>query len=275
MELNRGVHSEQEGVFYRNYIKTNNLPCSHCFSQKMCVNRVKTGVKTMQASEILEHFAELGITFSTDGTHVRLSGPTDLVTESFYESIIIHKSEIITLLLQGDEGKNSKLTLELPAETSRKIQDVSFPVVPSEPPSYIARCKHCGGTNWGCVKIEPETLPNGEVVESETWACMDCYQATVSTCPRCGSINVVIDQGGEYCVDCKARAVELPRRSTPKPVEIGIKWSPGEKGYLRLTNPITGEVADVLAKGQPEKWLFDRLNGVEKKIELPDIEEID
>lgn len=42
-------------------------------------------------------------------------------------------------------------------------------------------------------------------------------------------------------------------------VAMSVRWAPNEKGVIELGNPLTGETAQILAKGLQERWLFDRL----------------
>jgi hypothetical protein len=56
-------------------------------------------------------------------------------------------------------------------------------------------------------------------------------------------------------VDILNHAALLRKRGR---VEIGVEWARGQRGVLRLTNPLTGETTDIDAKGQP-RWLFERI----------------
>jgi len=51
----------------------------------------------------------------------------------------------------------------------------------------------------------------------------------------------------------RSRSHEGPR--------VSVRWSELHQGFLVLTNPISGEVCEILAKGlaKTDRWLFDRL----------------
>jgi hypothetical protein len=126
-------------------------------------------------------------------------------------------------------------------------------MLPVQPP-HVARCSVCGNANWGCVGSAPDT--------SELWGCLSCLSSDVRSaqCQTCGGLNIVLDRGGQYCVSCKSRPGKQAAPD-PTPVYLDAAWSP-HRGFLRLTDPLTGEMADIEAKGLPksERWLYDRID---------------
>jgi hypothetical protein len=159
--------------------------------------------------------------------------------------------------LEGSD-KSDKTTPDARDENSEmlKIGSVKSDKTLSGPPSYICRCPQCGGTHWG----QTGTLDDA----GETWGCLDCVASSASThgdmCPECHGSNIITDQAGKYCVDCRRRPWERKQtRTEQEPVYIVVRWS-SEKGYLELTNPLTSDSCEIVAKGLP-RWIFDRMNG--------------
>jgi len=85
----------------------------------------------------------------------------------------------------------------------------------------------------------------------------------LTKCPVCGGDHLISDDSGTYCASCRHI---LDSRTdihfyTQKPTRIAVRWS-DHRGYIRLTNPVSGEVAEIVAKrlDKKDRWIFDRLN---------------
>jgi hypothetical protein len=120
-------------------------------------------------------------------------------------------------------------------------------------PSYIAHCRVCAGTDWGCI---------GSDEHGEMWACLTCHFADVPTCSDCHGRNIVKDALGLYCVDCKRRpgADPTPPETEAKAVYMGVQWG-SAKGWIQLTDPTTGQTCEIRAQGvgKKDRWIFDQL----------------
>ena len=103
--------------------------------------------------------------------------------------------------------------------------------------------------------LQPSSMSH----ESESLP-MDATPRHPDACPRCDGQNLVIDQAGAYCVDCRRRPdVEssMPCSPLDSPKPLSVRWG-SKQGWLRLTNPVSGEVVEIEAKSA-SRWLFDRL----------------
>jgi hypothetical protein len=139
------------------------------------------------------------------------------------------------------------------AETPELEGDKSAKTL-AESPSYICRCPQCGGTHWGQIGTQPDGI--------ELWGCLDCAISPASAhgdmCPECDGANIITDQAGKYCVGCRRRPWERkPAEPESEPKHITVRWG-SERGWLELTNPVTNEVCEIVAKGAP-RWVFDQL----------------
>lgn len=209
----------------------------------------------MGARELLTHLEATGVHISFDGDAIRCERASRVMTDDLRQAIREHKEELIELLKS-----------ETPAN--------------SESLSYIKRCETCGGTHWGCIRAEPEMLHSGALVDKEVWGCLDCAPAPADTCHQCSGQNIVTDAAGRYCVDCRQRIegnpLTIADSDIREPRPIGARWA-RSRGYIAMTNPVTGERIDVVAKGLPG-WVYDRLNqhrGGDAKTRRPKIEEGD
>jgi len=140
-------------------------------------------------------------------------------------------------------------------ENRESLQVGSAKSAKTPPPAHIKRCSACGGTNWG----QTGALQGG----FERWGCLDCPPAPDSAhspeCPMCGGAYLITDQAGKFCTDCRCRPWEKRESEpVPKPEPLAVRWGSAQ-GWLRLMNPLTGEVMEIPARGAP-KWLFDRLS---------------
>jgi hypothetical protein len=79
-------------------------------------------------------------------------------------------------------------------------------------------------------------------------------------------VNLIADSIGKFCLDCHRRPWERPHtppNPEPRVVNIGVNWGESHAGvsWLKLTDPVTGQMAEIHAKHlpDPERWLFNRL----------------
>jgi len=184
----------------------------------------------MSVTKVIRTLHNLGVNLEIRGGRLRVDAPSTVMTDDLRQTIREHKGQIIELLSAEQSANTTKL------------------------PTYIKHCKTCNGTNWD----HTGTFPNG----IEVWGCFDCSvspaRAHSDVCPECHGPHIVTDMQGKYCLSCKRRPWE---RKEPEPAPelkyVGVRWG-NEQGWLRLTDPVSGEVAEVVAKGLP-RWIFDRL----------------
>jgi len=194
----------------------------------------------MSARRLLMDLQKQGVTFTVDGDYLDVCGHEALLNAETLSTIRENKPEIIHLLTQQNEPVTK---LPVPSETK------------PEPPSSVYRCATCGGTNTGKTGV---LLDGGEC-----WGCRDCPPVPdndhAPECPMCAGPYLVTDEQGKYCVSCRARPWEKPTLELVlETAPIGVRWG-AEKGFLRLTNPLTGEAVEIPARGAA-RWVFDRLN---------------
>jgi TubC N-terminal docking domain len=184
------------------------------------------------SSERLAHLHDLGMLVSIHGDTIKCERTQNAMTDDLRQLIREYKADLMEMITHDEQPQ-------------------------PEPPSYIKRCDVCGGTNWGQIGTQPDGI--------ELWGCLDCIAASpstdsVGTCSECHGSNLVTDAVGKFCVDCCRRPWEHKEpEPAPEPKYIGVRWG-SEQGWLRLINPVSGEVAEVVAKGLP-RWIFDRRNG--------------
>jgi len=108
----------------------------------------------MNAQTILCELKSIGVYLSVDGDDLVLKGKGKALTKDMLAVIRQHKPALIALL------------------SSPKIADDPLP--PKDAPPYIYRCPQCRGTNGGCIRVDVETLPDGQERELEVWGCLTC-----------------------------------------------------------------------------------------------------
>ena len=197
----------------------------------------------MGIGKLVQALRDGGAKLSVQGDKLVVDADASLLTDDVCEDIALHKDSIIAML--GSDNRHAVADL----------LDNPLPPEPVPPvPSYVKRCETCGGTNWGCV---------GSDAHGEVWGCLTCHFKAPATCGGCGGNNIVNDAVGDYCVDCKRRPGAESAEPQPEKerVHIGVTWARGGSGWIEITNPLTGEVVQLRAKGLPkeERWLFDRL----------------
>jgi hypothetical protein len=216
----------------------------------------------MSAVKLMISLQSQGVRFDVDGDQLTVEAPKGSLSRDTLERIREHKQALIDIL--NDRQAVPQTISEVPEATAPTPPESIPPV-----PAYIARCTSCGGSDWG---------PVGSDEHGEIWGCLTCHFATVPSCPDCHGINIVKDAVGAYCVDCKRRPGDAPAEPEPepRPVHVGVTWGDG-KGWLKLTDPVTGETCEIRVKGidKRDRWVFDRLERRPKRasegfIENPD-----
>lgn len=118
-------------------------------------------------------------------------------------------------------------------------------------------CSKCDRPHRLLVKGSPDIEGKCDQ-DQDVLICGQCGH-TEPVCSACQGRHLVLTQVAAHCLDCSQHVVQdQPVPPVHGQARIGVRWG-SEKGYLELTNPLTGERVEIPAKGAA-RWLLDRVS---------------